>query len=76
VTLRFARRVNGRFRTLRRRIRFDSTSGSHRLRFRGRFDRKHPLKPGRYRMTMTVRDAAGNVSVPDRVRFRLLPRRR
>jgi virginiamycin B lyase len=76
VTLRFARRVNGRFRTLRRKMRFQSTAGSHRLRFRGRFDLKHPLKPGRYRMTMTVRDAAGNVSSPDRVRFRLLPRRR
>jgi virginiamycin B lyase len=76
VTLRFARRVNGRFRTLRRKMRFQSTAGSHRLRFRGRFDLKHPLKPGRYRMTMTVRDAAGNVSTPDRVRFRLLPRRR
>jgi len=76
ATIRFARRVNGRFRTLRRRMRFQSTAGSHRLRFRGRFDLKHPLKPGRYRMTMTVRDAAGNVSLPDRVRFRLLPRRR
>jgi len=75
VTLRFARRVNGRFRTLRRRMRFQSTAGSHRLRFRGRFDLKHPLEPGRYRMTMTARDAAGNVSTPDRVRFRLLRRR-
>ena len=75
VTLRFARRVNGRFRTLRRKMRFQSTTGSHRLRFRGRFDRKHPLKPDRYQMTMRIRNAAGNVSTPDRVRFRLLRRR-
>jgi len=27
-------------------------------------------------MTLTARDAAGNVSSPDRVRFRLLPPRR
>jgi hypothetical protein len=54
---------------------FQSTAGSHRLRFRGRFDLRHPLKPGRYRMTLTARDAAGNVSAPDRARFRLLPGR-
>jgi len=76
VTLRFARRANGRFRTLRRKMTFQSTAGSHRLRFKGRFDLKHPLKPGRYRMTLTARDAAGNVSSPDRVRFRLLRRAR
>ena len=52
---------------------FQSTAGSHRLRFRGRFDLKHPLRPGRYRMTFTAKDAAGNVSLPDRTRFRLLP---
>jgi len=27
-------------------------------------------------MTLTAQDAAGNVSSPDRVRFRLLPKRR
>jgi virginiamycin B lyase len=75
VTLRFARRVDGRWRRVRRRMSFQSTAGSHRLQFRGRFDLKHPLRPGRYRMTLTARDAAGNVSLPDRARFRLLPRR-
>ena len=75
VTIRFARRVSGRWRRVRRVMRFQSTAGSHRLRFRGRFDLKHPLRPGRYRMTLTARDAAGNVSAPDRARFRLLPRR-
>jgi virginiamycin B lyase len=75
VTIRFARRVSGRWRRVRRVMRFQSTAGSHRLRFRGRFDLKHPLRPGRYRITLTARDAAGNVSLPDRARFRLLPRR-
>jgi virginiamycin B lyase len=75
VTIRFARRVSGRWRRVRRVMRFQSTAGSHRLRFRGRFDLRHPLRPGRYRMTFTARDAAGNVSAPDRARFRLLPRR-
>jgi virginiamycin B lyase len=75
-TIAFERRVNGRWRKVRRKMRFQSTAGSHRLRFRGRFDLKHPLRPGRYRMTLTARDAAGNVSSPDRLRFRLLPKRR
>ena len=75
VTLRFARRVDGRWRRVRRVMRFQSTAGAHRLRFRGRFDLRHPLRPGRYRMTLTARDAAGNVSLPDRARFVLLPRR-
>ena len=56
-------------------MRFQSTAGNTKFRFRGRFDVKHRLKPGRYRMTLRARDAAGNVSAPDRVRFRLLPRR-
>jgi hypothetical protein len=74
VTIRFARRVDGRWRRVRRKMTFQSTAGSHRLRVRGRFDLKPPLRPGRYRMTLTARDAAGNVSAPDRARFRLLPR--
>jgi virginiamycin B lyase len=74
VTIRFERRVGRRWRRVRRVMRFQSTAGAHRLRFRGRFDLRHPLRPGRYRMTLTARDAAGNVSTPDRTRFRLLPR--
>jgi virginiamycin B lyase len=74
VTIRFDRRVRGRWRRVRRKMTFQSTAGSHRLRFKGRFDLKHPLRPGRYRMTLTARDAAGNVSSPDRARFRLLRR--
>jgi streptogramin lyase len=76
VRIRFARRVRGRFRTVKRKMTFQSTAGNHRLRFRGRFDLKHPLKVGRYRMTLTAKDVAGNVSTPDRARFRLLPARK
>jgi streptogramin lyase len=76
-TIVFHRRVDGRWRRVpRRRMRFQATAGAHRLRFRGRVSLRKPLRPGRYRMTMTARDAAGNVSIPDRVRFRLLPRLR
>jgi hypothetical protein len=75
-TISFERRAKARWRKVRRKMRFQATAGSHRLRFRGRFDLKHPLKPGRYRMTLRARDAAGNVSKPDRVRFRLLPKKR
>jgi streptogramin lyase len=76
VTIRFARRVGRRFRRVRRVMRFQSSAGALSLRFRGRFDLKHPLRPGRYRMTMTARDAAGNVSSPDRLSFRLLRAKR
>lgn len=76
VTIRFERRVRGRWRKVRRRMTFQSTAGAHKLRFRGRFDLKHPLKPGKYRMTLTAKDAAGNVSSPDRTRFRLLRAKR
>jgi virginiamycin B lyase len=76
VTIVFDRRARGRWRRVpRRRMRFESTVGTHSLRFRGRVTLKRPLRPGRYRMTLRARDDAGNVSLPDRTRFRLLPRR-
>jgi hypothetical protein len=50
--------------------------GVRRIRFAGRLSRRRSLKPGRYRLILTATDAAGNISLPDRVRFRLLPRRR
>lgn len=75
-TIRFERRVGGRWRMLTRKMRFQATAGDQKLRFRGRFNLEHPLRPGRWRMTLTARDAAGNVSAPDRVRFRLLPKKR
>jgi len=75
VTIRFERRVRHHWRKLTRKMRFLSTAGDIRFRYRGRFDQKHPLRPGRYRMTLRARDAAGNVSSPDRVRFALLRKR-
>jgi hypothetical protein len=51
-------------------------AGARRIRFAGRLSKRQSLKPGRYRLILTARDAAGNVSTPDRARFRLLPRRR
>jgi hypothetical protein len=51
-------------------------SGARRIRFAGRLTRRQRLKPGRYRMTLTAKDAAGNVSKPDRARFKLLPARK
>jgi hypothetical protein len=71
-TIAFERRVYGEWRQVRRKMRFQATAGDQKLRFRGRFDLEHPLKPGHYRMTLTARDAAGNVSTPDRARFTLL----
>jgi virginiamycin B lyase len=50
-------------------------AGARRIRFAGRLSKRRSLKPGRYRLILTARDAAGNVSTPDRVRFRLLRRR-
>jgi len=49
---------------------YDSTTKS------GQIGKKR-LRPGRYRMLLTARDAAGNVSTPATVRFRVvrLPRR-
>jgi virginiamycin B lyase len=75
VTMRFERRKRGRWRRVRRGIAFQKPAGAHRRRFKGRVGRR-PLKPGRYRMTLRVRDAADNLSTPDRARFKLLKRRR
>lgn len=49
-------------------------AGRSSLRFTGRIGRR-TLEPGRYRLTLTATDAAGNVSVSKRVTFRLLARR-
>jgi hypothetical protein len=51
-------------------------AGARRIRFAGRLSRRRSLKPGRYQLILRATDAAGNVSSPDRARFRLLPRRR
>jgi hypothetical protein len=49
-------------------------AGARRLRFSGRISRRRSLKPGRYELTLRARDAAGNVSSPDRAKFTLLPK--
>jgi hypothetical protein len=49
-------------------------AGARQIRFAGRLSRRRSLAPGAYQLTLRVTDAAGNVSTPDRVRFRLLPR--
>jgi hypothetical protein len=50
-------------------------AGARRIKFAGRLSARRRLRPGRYQLVLTARDAAGNVSTPDRARFRLLPRR-
>ena len=46
-------------------------AGANSLRFSGRLARK-PLRPGRYRLVGTARDAAGNVSKTVRTSFRIV----
>ena len=50
-------------------------AGAREIRFAGRLSRRRSLAPGAYRLALTATDAAGNVSTPDRARFRLLPLR-
>src|SRR4029078_9476611 len=57
-TIAFERRVQGGWRKVRRKMRFQATAGNHKLRFRGRIDLKHPLKPGRYRIPPPARAPA------------------
>ncbi len=49
-------------------------AGARRIRFAGRVSRRTTLRPGRYRLTLTATDRAGNRSSPDRARFTLLRR--
>jgi hypothetical protein len=51
-------------------------AGARRIKFAGRLSARRRLRPGRYQLILRATDAAGNVSTPDRARFRLLPRRR
>ena len=75
-TIGFERRINGRWRKVRRKMRVQVDGGEPEAPLPRALRLKHPLKPGRYRMTLTARDAAGNGSSPDRVRFRLLAKKR
>jgi streptogramin lyase len=54
-------------------IRHKNTSaGSHELDFEGRFSRHKKLKPGRYKLSLTATDAAGNKSKAKTAFFRVL----
>ncbi len=61
--------------TVRRGVTLPVAAGTRRIRFAGRLSRRRSLAPGAYRLTLRVTDAAGNVSTPDRARFRLDPPR-
>ncbi len=73
ATLKFARPVrrHGRMR-MRAAGRLTRTvgAGQTRVALSGRIGRR-PMRAGRYGLTITVRDAAGNVSRPVTLRFRI-----
>ena len=48
-----------------------SDAGANRVRFSGRV-RNKPLRPGRYRLTLTATDAAGVSSRPKRLAFEVV----
>jgi uncharacterized repeat protein (TIGR01451 family) len=50
-----------------------STAGANTRKWSGKLGTK-PLQPGRYRATLTARDAGGSVSRPKRIRFRIVRR--
>jgi virginiamycin B lyase len=69
-------RKNARRKKCTRRVRAGSftrpsAAGANRFRFTGRV-RNRALRPGRYRMLLVARDAAGNPSKPVAVRFRVV----
>ena len=57
-------------------MKWASVSGANRIRFFGRLTNKKALAPGSYRVTVTSKDAAGNVSAPAKATFTLLPPKR
>ena len=54
-------------------LRANGLAGPNRLKFKGRIG-KRALPPGKYRATLTARDAAGNASVPKRISFKVVRR--
>jgi hypothetical protein len=56
---------------LRGRILRELAAGTSRLLYRGRL-RGQALRPGRYRLLVRARDAAGNVSAQRRVAFTIV----
>ncbi|MDW5598581.1 choice-of-anchor Q domain-containing protein [Conexibacter stalactiti] len=73
VTLRFTRRGrDGRYRAVRGgTLKLPAAAGANRLRFAGRVTRRARLARGRYRVTLTAVDAAGNRSRAATARFRI-----
>jgi hypothetical protein len=52
-------------------LKSSAVSGANRMRFSGKIA-KRALRPGRYRAVIRATDAAGNVSAPARLRFRIV----
>jgi hypothetical protein len=77
VTLRFSR-VLPRRRSMRVpwTIRLRGRQGPNTVRFQGRLARRRALRPGRYRVTVSARDATGHQARPLAARFDLLTRAR
>jgi hypothetical protein len=57
---------------VRRSLVYTTASGAHKLSFAGRLSRTAKLRPGKYRLSVTSKDAAGNTSKPSTIRFRLV----
>jgi hypothetical protein len=60
-----------RWRNVRRPLTHQGRAGLNELRFMGRVH-GHTLKPGRYRLRVTARDASGNASAPRTRSFRII----
>jgi hypothetical protein len=51
---------------------YTTAAGAHKFDFAGRLSRRTKLKPGKYRLTVTSKDSAGNTSKPSTLRFTLV----
>ena len=58
------------------RIRIELAAGAQAIRFSGRLTRRKRLRPGRYGLVVTARDAGGLRSAPARTRLRAVARKR
>ena len=75
ITLRFSRLVPGRgYLRVPGTIRLRGRQGANVVRFHGRLSRRRALRPGRYRVTVFARDAAGHQARPRAAPFVLLRR--
>ncbi len=75
ITLRFSRFLPGRgYVRVPGAVRLRSSQGANVVRFEGRLSRRRALRPGRYRVTVLARDAAGHQAHPRAAAFVLLRR--